>query len=69
MADVSKTVKGIDLYYGFDNNNANYLFNTLIGAVKLPSDLTLQGGAGLRTPNAGVAASSSPFGFFVGVAQ
>jgi len=47
----------------------NYLFNALLCAVRLPSDLSVQAGVGLRTANKGVAASNSPFGFSLGVSQ
>ncbi|MCE5256230.1 MAG: glycogen-binding domain-containing protein [Spirochaetaceae bacterium] len=66
VSDLSDTIKEADLYYGFDNGDEDYLFNTLLGVVKLPNDLSVQAGAGLRTANAGVTASKAPFGFFLG---
>lgn len=69
VADFSNSIDAVELYYGFDNRNTNYLFNTLIGAVKLPCGCSIQAGGGLRTANKGQAAPTAPFGAFVGLSS
>ncbi len=46
---VSDVVKSLNVYYGFDNANSARLFNTLVGSVSLPADLTLTAAFGLKT--------------------
>jgi hypothetical protein len=67
--DISDLVRDVTVYYGFDNNDKNYLFNTLIGKVVLPDDLSVQTGMGLRTANKGVADTDYPIGLFFGVSK
>ncbi|WP_237255893.1 glycogen-binding domain-containing protein [Gracilinema caldarium] len=69
MNDISDLFKDVTVYYGFDNNDSNYLFNTLIGTVTLPEDLSVQTGLGLRTANKDVADTDYPFGMFLGVSK
>jgi hypothetical protein len=49
LKDVSDVVKGVDVYYGLDNSNTARLYNTLVGAVKLPSDITATASIGVKT--------------------
>ncbi|MBD5414241.1 MAG: hypothetical protein HDR52_07490, partial [Treponema sp.] len=52
MKPDSDVVKGVDIYYGFDWSNKYRLFNTLVGQVKFPYDITASLAFGLKTENA-----------------
>ena len=75
----SDVIKGVNLYYGFDNSNSVRLFNTLVGQVKFPSNVTATVGFGLKTLKSTDAKKASeyeedsainnPFAFAVGVAK
>ena len=47
----SDILKGVDVYYGFDNTNGARLFNTLVGQVKFAKNFTVTLAAGLKTVN------------------
>lgn len=57
----SDVLKGIDLYYGFDNSNSARLFNTLVGQVKLAGNFTVTLAAGLKTVNDNDAAKAAGY--------
>ncbi len=69
MNDISDLFKDVTVYYGFDNTDKNYLFNTLIGTVTLPEDFSVQTGFGVRTANKDVSDTDYPFGMFLGVSK
>ena len=54
----SDAVKALNLYYGFDLSNKVKYFNTLIGQVNFPYDMTATLALGLKTENT---ASTEPF--------
>lgn len=68
-------VKGLNVFYGFDNSNKERLFNTLCGQVMFPADLTATLTLGLKTvkdTNAGKAFNkdaNNPFAFGLGVSK
>jgi hypothetical protein len=59
-------IKGITVMYGFDNDNTDYLFNTVLASADFVYDIGLQAGFGIRSANAGVDTPVNPVGFFVG---
>jgi hypothetical protein len=59
-------IKGLTVMYGFDNDNASCLFNTVLASADLIYDFGLQAGFGIRTANADVSNPTNPVGFFVG---
>lgn len=71
----SKILKGLDVYYGLDNSNDVRMFNTLVANLKLPGDLTVNAGLGLKTvkttaaAKAYNAAENNPFAFSVGASK
>ena len=66
----SSFIKEMDLTYGFDNRDENYLFNTLISSFKLAGEYTVQAGLGLRTLNKdGKEQNYSMFGAYLGFAK
>ncbi len=75
VKDVNSVVKGIDVYYGLDNSNSIRLFNTLVGDIKLPSDITASAAIGIKTVKSTDAAedynedANNPFAFAIGVSK
>lgn len=57
----SDIVKGVDVYYGFDNTNGARLFNTLVGQVKFAKNFTVTLAAGLKTVNDNDAAKKAGY--------
>ena len=57
----SDVLKGIDVYYGFDNTNGARLFNTLVGQVKFAKNFTVTLAAGLKTVNDNEAAKTAGY--------
>lgn len=51
-APVPSVVNSMDLYWGFNNWDADKVFNTLIASFRMPKDLSAELGLGLRTPRA-----------------
>jgi hypothetical protein len=72
---INDIVKGVDVYYGLDNRNSVRLFNTLVGDVKLPSDITASAAIGIKTVKDTDAAAgydkdtNNPFAFAIGVSK
>lgn len=75
MKPDSDIVKGVNVYYGFDLSNDVRYFNTLVGQVKFPMDITANLAFGLKTENTASADKSfdsdvnNPFAFAVGVSK
>jgi hypothetical protein len=75
MKPDSDIVKGVNVYYGLDMSNSVKYFNTLIGQVKFPMDITANLAIGLKTENTASADNSfdsdtnNPFAFAVGVSK
>ncbi|MBC6713045.1 glycogen-binding domain-containing protein [Treponema sp. Marseille-Q3903] len=76
--NLNDTISGLDVYYGLDNSNSELLFNTLIAQVKLPYDITVSGGIGIRSIKGTAAGKNfkntkkdelNPFGIALGVAK
>jgi hypothetical protein len=65
VGGLNDVIKGAEVCYGFDNNEDAVVFHTVIGSVKLPSDIGAQAGFGLRNDNAGNDIDGA-FGLFVG---
>jgi hypothetical protein len=59
-------VSSFYVMYGFDNDDEDYLFNTVMASADLMYDITGQCGFGIRSANEDVDDPESPFGFFVG---
>ena len=57
----SDILKGVDVYYGFDNTNGARLFNTLVGQVKFAKNFTVTLAAGLKTVNDNDAAKAAGY--------
>ncbi len=57
-------LKGFELMYGLDNDDDDYLWNTVLMTIKLKNNITAEGGFGIRTANSGVSAPENPFGFY-----
>ena len=68
MGALNDAIGGIEVLYGLDNDDANYMFNTLVAAVKLPLSITAQAGFGIRSAKGDVEADTikNPFGFYLG---
>ena len=73
----SDIVKGVNVYYGLDLSNEYRYFNTLVGQVKFPMDITANLAIGIKTENT-VSDSNeykfnsdtnNPFAFAVGVSK
>ena len=47
----SDIFKGVNIYYGFDLSNKTRWFNTLIGQVMFPCDVTANVAVGIKTEN------------------
>ena len=75
MKPDSDIVKGVNVYYGLDMSNSVKYFNTLIGQVKFPMDITANLAIGIKTENTASADNSfdsdtnNPFAFAVGVSK
>ena len=75
MTPDSDIVKGVNVYYGLDMSNKVRYFNTLIGQVMFPGDVTANLAFGLKTENTASADESfdsdvnNPFAFAVGVSK
>jgi hypothetical protein len=75
MKPDSDIVKGVNVYYGLDMSNSVKYFNTLIGQVKFPMDITANLAIGIKTENTASADktfdsdTNNPFAFAVGVSK
>ncbi len=75
MTPDSDIVKGVNVYYGLDMSNKVKYFNTLIGQVNFPMDITANLAIGLKTENTAAKDSgfdsdvNNPFAFAVGVSK
>ncbi len=75
MKPDSDIVKGVNVYYGLDMSNKVKYFNTLIGQVKFPMDITANLAIGIKTENTASADKSfdsdvnNPFAFALGVSK
>ena len=75
MKPDSDIVKGVNVYYGLDMSNSVKYFNTLVGQVKFPMDITANLAIGIKTENTASADKSfdsdtnNPFAFAVGVSK
>ena len=75
MKPDSDIVKGVNVYYGLDLSNKVRYFNTLVGQVKFPMDITANLAIGIKTENTASADKSfdsdtnNPFAFAVGVSK
>ena len=75
MKPDSDVIKGVNVYYGLDMSNKVKYFNTLIGQINFPMDITANLAFGLKTENTASADNSfdsstnNPFAFAVGVSK
>ena len=75
MKPDSDIVKGVNVYYGLDMSNKDKYFNTLIGQVKFPMDITANLAIGIKTENTASVDNkfdsdkNNPFAFAVGVSK
>ena len=75
MKPDSDVVKGVNVYYGLDMSNKVKYFNTLIGQVKFPMDITANLAIGIKTENTASADkrfdsdTNNPFAFALGVSK
>ena len=75
MTDVNDVITGVNVYYGLDMSNKVRYFNTLVGQVMFPGDVTANLAFGLKTENTASADDSfdsdvnNPFAFAVGVSK
>ena len=77
MKPDSDIVKGVNVYYGLDMSNSVKYFNTLIGQVKFPMDITANLAIGIKTENTASDSNvykfnsdtNNPFAFAVGVSK
>ena len=74
MKPDSDIVKGVNVYYGLDMSNEVKYFNTLIGQVKFPMDITANLAIGIKTENTASTKSfnsdvNNPFAFALGVSK
>ena len=75
MKPDSDVVKGVNVYYGLDMSNSVRYFNTLVGQVKFPMDITANLAIGIKTENTASADKSfdsdtnNPFAFALGVSK
>ncbi len=70
----SDILKGVNVYYGFDLSNKTRWFNTLIGQVMFPGDVTANVAVGIKTENmlsdnSFDSDTNNPFAFAVGVSK
>ena len=75
MKPDSDVVKGVNVYYGLDMSNSVRYFNTLVGQVKFPMDITANLAIGIKTENTASADktfdsdTNNPFAFALGVSK
>ena len=75
MKPDSDVVKGVNVYYGLDLSNKDRYFNTLVGQVKFPMDITANLAVGIKTENTASkdnefdSDTNNPFAFAVGVSK
>ena len=77
MKPDSDVVKGVNVYYGLDMSNSVKYFNTLVGQVKFPMDITANLAIGIKTENTASDSNvykfnsdtNNPFAFAVGVSK
>ena len=74
MKPDSDVVKGVNVYYGLDMSNSVRYFNTLIGQVNFPMDITANLAIGIKSENTASNESfnsdeNNPFAFAVGVSK
>ena len=75
ITDVSDVITGINVYYGLDLSNVDRYFNTLVGQVNFPGDVTANVAFGVKTENTASADGSfdselnNPFAFALGVSK
>ena len=75
MTPDSDIGKGVNVYYGLDMSNEVRYFNTLVGQVMFPGDVTANLAFGIKTENTASADESfdsdvnNPFAFAVGVSK
>ena len=77
MKPDSDIVKGVNVYYGLDMSNKVRYFNTLVGQVKFPMDITANLAIGIKTENTASDSdvykfdsdTNNPFAFAVGVSK
>ena len=75
MKPDSDIVKGVNVYYGLDMSNSVKYFNTLIGQVKFPMDITANLAIGIKTENTASKNNgfdsdvNNPFAFALGVSK
>ena len=75
MTPDSDIVKGVNVYYGLDLSNSVRYFNTLVGQVNFPMDITANLAFGIKTENTASADktfdsdTNNPFAFAVGVSK
>ena len=77
MKPDSDVVKGVNVYYGLDMSNSVRYFNTLIGQVKFPMDITANLAIGIKTENTASdsniykfdSETNNPFAFALGVSK
>ena len=77
MKPDSDIVKGVNVYYGLDLSNEYRYFNTLVGQVKFPMDITANLAIGIKTENTASDSNvykfnsdtNNPFAFAVGVSK
>jgi hypothetical protein len=66
---LNPVLQGIEFTAGFDNEDAEYLFNSYSLSVKLPRQFGVSTGALIRISNPGVDGHDNPFGFFLGMTK
>ena len=75
FAALNDVVKGIDVMYGLDNEDAAKLYNSVVTTVKLPSDINVDVALALRSikdtddGKKVVKEELNPFGFGIGVSK
>ena len=77
MTPDSDIVKGVNVYYGLDMSNEVRYFNTLVGQVMFPGDVTANLAFGIKTENTASdgdvykfdSDKNNPFAFAVGVSK
>jgi len=64
---LSREVRSVEVFAGFDNQEENYWYNSYLATVRLINNLNIQGGFMLRIPHSGVEENKNPVGAFAGV--
>jgi len=64
-------VKNVEVIYGFDNKDSDFLYNTVLSNWKMAKDITVQFGGAVRTKNMTSTSTIpySPFGVYAGVCK